>query len=206
MIRTVGTFGWLACVACMACTACGGSVRSETGSAGVVANTRDEGAQPAPREAPEPSSRADASTATPKTCPVPQAGRGTFAVSATGLTQWEGKTVHVAAVVPGELPDGPLHRMLEVTSIVKNGAFRVECLGSIPEANNYPSWSVLLDVDADGRCSPQDVGVLTQNYGWGNEAGGELANYEFASIGGLHAPIGAGEGGTFCSAFSLGNR
>lgn len=98
------------------------------------------------------------------------AGDGTYdvAVSATGLEEYEGATVYIAAYqLAGE--DEPARRVLLRTAVA-DGAFAADCAASITTNFAYPSVAVLLDLDDDG-CNDGDPVVSHQLFGWDEDVG-----------------------------------
>lgn len=64
--------------------------------------------------------------------------------------------------------DAPLNFLAARVSgeVDVHGGFSLSCNDSLAENNSYPSVAVLIDRDGSGGCSPEDLMVEEQHYGW----------------------------------------
>ena len=132
-----------------------------------------------------------------------------FHVWGQGLTSWEGRRVFVAAFEPStpdfglEAPGKAERRPVRMQTTIKDGSFSVACPSSLRENYAYPSYTVVIDSDDDGRCSAGDLARQAQLYGWNAAVAEDVidnAGLEtFAPIAGRQAPIGGD--GDYCRAY-----
>ena len=91
-------------------------------------------------------------------------GKFNFSISGSKLEAFEGRNVWAAAIQhPSE---GVPKRVVRLETRIVNGRFRLSCPRSLDTAFNYPSWTVVIDADNDGKCSSADRQRTTQLYGW----------------------------------------
>ncbi len=133
-----------------------------------------------------------------------------FHVSAEDLEQWEGKRVYVA-VFENDSFDGldgdPIghRRVALLTGTIAGGGFSLVCPRALQSTWAYPSWAVFVDVDGDGLCGNQDVGVHAQRYGWDSDVNEQVTAFssvaaQEGATGPLKPPAGS-SASSFCEGY-----
>ena len=123
-----------------------------------------------------------------------------FHVWGKGLASWEGRRVFVAAFEPAtpdfgpKAPARPKRRPVRMETTIQGGSFSVACPSSLRKNYAYPSYTVVIDADNDGRCSTGDLARQSQLYGWdaavAENVNGAPELDAFAPISGRRGPIG----------------
>ncbi len=85
-------------------------------------------------------------------------------VSGTALDRFEGKSVWVSAVEPRQ--DATDEVAVFLQGKITNGSVSLSCDRGLSTNYWYPSFSVAIDANGDGRCNDGDVHMTDQYYGW----------------------------------------
>jgi hypothetical protein len=88
-------------------------------------------------------------------------------VTGKSLERFEGKRVWVSAVEPRMDATDEVAVFLE--GRVTAGTLGLACDRGLTDNYWYPSFSITVDADNDGRCSGGDLHVTDQLYGWGGD-------------------------------------
>ena len=90
-----------------------------------------------------------------------------------------------------------------MVTTIKDGSFAFACPSSLRENYAYPSYTIVVDTDDDGRCSEADHAWQAQLYGWNAavlaETSAETSLESIAPIAARQGPIGGS--GSYCQAY-----
>jgi hypothetical protein len=121
-----------------------------------------------------------------------------FQISSTGLAQFEGKRVAVAAIERDFETQTAAHRAL-VHGTVSAGAFSLGCSDALTENYSYPVWAVYIDTDDSGDCSDADRGAYSLLFGWDSDIVEQLSTEAWVPVS-EHTGINGEQG--FCGYFT----
>ncbi len=93
-----------------------------------------------------------------------------IALSASHLEEHEGRAVWMSAVEPAwtDTSTEPAIAAFEQGEVV-DGQFDLACEDGLEENYAYPSFTVVIDADDSGDCTPGDLAATFQGYGWADD-------------------------------------
>lgn len=93
-----------------------------------------------------------------------------FALSASNLADHDGRAVWMSAIEPTATDTAtiPVIAAFEQGEVI-DGSFDLACEDSLTENFAYPSFTVVIDADDSGDCSPGDLAATFQGYGWADD-------------------------------------
>jgi hypothetical protein len=98
-------------------------------------------------------------------------GEWSFHTFASSLIDLEGRAVWGSAVQPGgpDSPMGTIERRVVVVGVISGGAFDLTCERGLTTTFYYPSAATVIDTDASGDCTDDDLVITTTFFGWAND-------------------------------------